>query len=96
MDSILPDILKACGWAFLSALLMGIGTGLGVKFFDMMTPGLDEMEELRKGNIAVAIVIAAVIVAIGFVMSTALLGGLGTSWSRFTLFRSLRTITLTS
>lgn len=72
MDSILPEILKACGWAFLSALLMGIGTGLGVKFFDMMTPGLDEMEELRKGNVAVAIVIAAVIIAIGFVMATAL------------------------
>jgi len=75
MDSILPEILKACGWAFLSALLMGVGTGLGVKFFDMMTPGLDEMEELRKGNIAVAIVIAAVILAIGFVMATALVGG---------------------
>lgn len=75
MDSILPEILKATGWAFLSALLMGIGTGLGVKFFDMMTPGLDEMEELRKGNIAVAIVIAAVILAIGFVMATALSGG---------------------
>ena len=74
MDSILPEILKACGWAFLSALLMGVGTGLGVKFFDMMTPGLDEMEELRKGNIAVAIVIAAVILAIGFVMATALVG----------------------
>jgi uncharacterized membrane protein YjfL (UPF0719 family) len=75
MDSILPEILKAAGWAFLSALLMGIGTGLGVKFFDMMTPGLDEMEELRKGNIAVAIVIAAVIISIGFVMATALVGG---------------------
>ena len=83
MDSILPEILKAAGWAFLSALLMGIGTGLGVKFFDMMTPGLDEMEELRKGNIAVAIVIAAVILAIGFVMATALVGAKPTAWCRF-------------
>lgn len=72
MDSILAEILKACGWAALSAILMGVGTGLGVKFFDIMTPGLDEMEELRKGNIAVAIVVAAVIVAIGFVMGMVL------------------------
>ena len=72
MDGILGEILKACGWAFLSALLMGVGTGLGVKFFDMMTPGVDEMEELRKGNIAVAIVVAAVIIAIGFVMGSVL------------------------
>lgn len=72
MDTILSEIFKACGWAFLSALLMGIGTGLGVKFFDMMTPGVDEMEELRKGNVAVAIVIAAVIISIGFVMGMVL------------------------
>jgi uncharacterized membrane protein YjfL (UPF0719 family) len=72
MNSILPEILKACGWAFLSALLMGVGTGLGAKFFGMMTPGLDEMEELRKGNLAVAIVVAVVIVAIGFVMGMVL------------------------
>lgn len=72
MDSVLMEIGKACGWAFLSALLMGVGTGLGVKFFDLMTPGVDEMEELKKGNIAVAIVVAAVIVAIGFVMGMVL------------------------
>lgn len=72
MDTVLPELLKAGGWAFLSALLMGLGTGLGVKFFDMMTPGVDEMEELRKGNVAVAIVVAAVIVSIGFVMGMVL------------------------
>ena len=72
MNTILPEILKMCGWAFLSALLMGFGTGLGVKFFDMMTPGVDEMEELRKGNTAVAIVVAAVIISIGFVMGMVL------------------------
>jgi hypothetical protein len=69
---VLNEIGKACGWAFLSALFMGFGTGLGVKFFDIATPGLDEMEELRKGNVAVAIVVAAVIVAIGFVMGSVL------------------------
>lgn len=72
MEPLLMEIGKACGWAFLSALLMGVGTGLGVKFFDLMTPGLDEMEELRKGNVAVAIVVAAVIIAIGFVMGMVL------------------------
>lgn len=69
---ILQEVGKACGWAFMSAILMGFGTGLGVKFFDLLTPGLDEIEELRKGNIAVAIVVAAVIVAIGYVMGSVL------------------------
>lgn len=69
---VVHEIGKAIGWAFLSALLMGFGTGLGVKFFDLATPGLDEMEELRKGNLAVAIVLAAVILAIGYVMGNVL------------------------
>ncbi len=69
---IIEEIGKACAWAVLSAIFMGFGTGLGVKLFDLVTPGLDEMEELRKGNIAVAIVVAAVIVAIGYVMGSVL------------------------
>lgn len=69
---IVQEVARAIGWSFLAALLMGLGTGLGVWFFDKMTPGLDEMEELRKGNIAVAIVVAAVILAIGYVMGNVL------------------------
>lgn len=69
---VLEEIGRAVGWAFLAALLMGFGTGLGVWFFDKMTPGLDEMEELRKGNVAVAVVVAAVILAIGYVMGNVL------------------------
>ncbi len=69
---VLEEIGRAVGWAFLAALLMGCGTGLGVWFFDKMTPGLDEMEELRKGNVAVAVVVAAVILAIGYVMGNVL------------------------
>ncbi len=72
METIFGEIGKAVLWAVMSAIFMGVGTGLGVKCFDMLTPGLDEMEELRKGNVAVAIVVAAVIVAIGFVMGMVL------------------------
>ncbi len=66
------EVGKAFAWAVLSAIFMGFGTGLGVKLFDLVTPGLDEMEELRKGNMAVAIVVAAVIIAIGYVMGSVL------------------------
>lgn len=69
----IEEIGKACAWAILSAIFMGLGTGLGVKLFDLVTPGLDEMEELRKGNMAVAIVLAAVILAIGIVMASLLI-----------------------
>ena len=51
---------------------MGLGTGLAIKLFDVMTPGVDEMQELKNGNTAVAMVLAAVVLATGFVIGMAL------------------------
>ncbi len=51
------------GWAWAVAL----------KVFTALTPNLDEMEELRKGNWAVAIVLAAVILAMGIVVAVTIL-----------------------
>jgi uncharacterized membrane protein YjfL (UPF0719 family) len=48
---------------------MGIGLGVALKVFTLLTPKLDEMEELRKGNIAVAIVLAAVVLAMAVVVA---------------------------
>ncbi len=72
MESLFSELGRAAIWALASAIFMGLGTGLAVKLFDLMTPGVDEMEELRKGNVAVAIVIGSVIIAIGFVMGMVL------------------------
>jgi len=63
---------QAVLWALVSAVAMGLSMGLVIKIFDMLTPGIDEMEELRKGNIAVAIVLGAVILAFGIVMGLTL------------------------
>lgn len=63
---------QAILWSLVSAVSMGLSMGLVIKIFDMLTPGIDEMEELRKGNIAVAIVLGAVILAFGIVMGLTL------------------------
>jgi uncharacterized membrane protein YjfL (UPF0719 family) len=57
------------GWAIAGAVSMGIGLGVALKAFTMLTPKLDEMEELRKGNLAVSIVLAAVILAMAIVVA---------------------------
>ncbi|MFH1286106.1 MAG: DUF350 domain-containing protein [Candidatus Micrarchaeota archaeon] len=41
---------------------------LGLKAFDRMTKGINEMEELKKGNVAVAILMGAVILSIANVI----------------------------
>ncbi len=61
----LLQYLGALGWAVVGAVSMGLSLAIGFKLFTILTPGIAEIEELRKGNIGVAIVLAAVIVAMG-------------------------------
>ena len=70
---IILQYLVTVGWAIAGAIAMGIGLGVALRVFTALTPGLDEMEELRKGNWAVAIVLAAVILAMGMVIAVTVL-----------------------
>lgn len=62
------EFLKIIGWAFVASIAMSLALGMLMFVWDRMTPRLDEWEELKKGNVAVAIVMAAVILAFGFVV----------------------------
>ena len=55
-------------YAFLGVVLMFIA----YKLFDFLTPQLDYPEELKKNNIAVAIFLAALFIAIGIIVGGAL------------------------
>ena len=61
--------LVTLGWALVGAISMAVGLGVGLKIFTLLTPKIDEIEELKKGNICVAIVMAAVIMAFGRAIS---------------------------
>ena len=63
------NYLATLGWALTGAISMGLGLGLALRLFTALTPGIDELEELKKGNVAVAVVLAAVIVAMGIVVA---------------------------
>jgi uncharacterized membrane protein YjfL (UPF0719 family) len=43
---------------------------VGLKMFDRMTPGIDEMEEIKKGNAAVGILMAAVVLSIATIVQS--------------------------
>ncbi len=72
METLLQEFARTFGWSLVAALCMGFGTGLAIKLFDALTPGVNEMEELKKGNMAVALVLASVVLAVGFVIGMAL------------------------
>jgi putative membrane protein len=72
------NIDSACAWLLYTAAFGLLGIGLvvfGFKVFDWLTPKLDIQHELgEKHNIAVAILCAAVILGVSFIVAAAVHG----------------------
>lgn len=61
-------------YGVVAALIMSLALGLIIRVWNWLTP-VNEWEELKKGNIAVAIVLAAVVLGFAIVVSTAIAPG---------------------
>jgi uncharacterized membrane protein YjfL (UPF0719 family) len=68
---ILTDYLLALGWGLVGAITMAASLVLLLRIFTWLTP-VDEWAELKNGNLGIAIVMAAVIVAFGLVVAAAI------------------------
>ncbi|VVB73544.1 Uncharacterised protein [uncultured archaeon] len=53
---------------FFGILLSILSVYLSLRFFDKMTEDIDEIAELKKGNVAVAIVLLALVASIGTIV----------------------------
>jgi uncharacterized membrane protein YjfL (UPF0719 family) len=71
MPVILTAYLVTFGWALVGSISMGIGIIITLKLFDLSTRNVDEWELIKQGNIAMAIILASVIIALGIVVSAA-------------------------
>jgi uncharacterized membrane protein YjfL (UPF0719 family) len=56
-----------------AALIFTVVIVVTMRLFSLLTPGVDEMEELRKGNMAVALVMVGFILAVSLVVVAVLL-----------------------
>lgn len=70
MKMILIDYIVTFGWAIVGSLAMGVGLAISLTLFHKTTKEINEWEELKKGNIGVAIVMAAIILACAWVVSS--------------------------
>jgi uncharacterized membrane protein YjfL (UPF0719 family) len=68
---VLADYLTTLGWAVVGAIAMAIALALLLRVFAWLTP-VDEWAELRQGNVAIAIVVGAAIVAFALVVAAAI------------------------
>jgi uncharacterized membrane protein YjfL (UPF0719 family) len=69
--SILIDYLKLVGWGAVGIVTMAFSLWILLSLFTWLTP-VDEWEEIKKGNLAVAIVMASVIIGFALVISAAI------------------------
>lgn len=67
MEILLTQYLITFGWAITGAISMAVSLGILTKIFDIISP-INEWEELKKGNLAVAIVFASVVIGTAFVI----------------------------
>ena len=55
-------------WAITAAIGFGLGVGISLKVFDLLSTDIDEWEEIKKGNIGVALIFVALIVMVGLIV----------------------------
>ena len=61
------EYLRVFGWGIIGAVTMAVALPILLKVFDWFTP-VNEWEEVRNGNMSVAIIIAALIIGFAIVM----------------------------
>lgn len=71
----MPEILRAYlitfGWAIVGSVSMGLGIIIALKMFTISTPKVDEWDLIKQGNIAMAIILAAIVISLGIVIASA-------------------------
>ncbi|MCK4445734.1 MAG: DUF350 domain-containing protein [Candidatus Marinimicrobia bacterium] len=60
--------LRAIGWAVVAAIGFSFGIGLAIKVFTWLSVDIDEWEEIKKGNIGVALIIISIILMVGLLV----------------------------
>lgn len=55
-------------WAVVAAISFAFAMGLAIKVFDWMSKDINEWEEIRKGNLGVALIFVAMILSVAVVL----------------------------
>jgi len=72
MSELILAYLTTLGWGVVGIIIMAIALPIVIYIFSKFTP-IDEWAEIKKGNIGVAIIIAALIIAFAVVIGFAII-----------------------
>ena len=63
-SGLLTQYGRAVGWSITAAVGFAFGIGIALKVFDMLSTDIDEWEEIKKGNMGVALIFISLIVMV--------------------------------
>ncbi len=72
LSTVLLNIAIGMLWAVAGGISLAIVAPIALKIFDWMTKDIDEVEELKKGNMAVGLILFGVILGISIVVAAAI------------------------
>ena len=64
----LIEYLRAIGWALTASIGFSLGVAIAVFIFNKLSRDIDEWQEIKNGNIGVALIEVALIVMIGIIV----------------------------
>ena len=64
----LIEYLRAIGWAITASIGFSIGVSIAVIIFNKLSKDIDEWQEIKNGNIGVALIEVSLIVMIGLIV----------------------------
>lgn len=67
------NMLLAVVWAIVASIGFAGAIAIGLRIFSWLTPGINEWEEIKKGNLSVALLWAAFVLAVAAVVIAVLL-----------------------
>ncbi len=73
LGRLLMNMGLAVVWTFVASVSFAVAISIGLRLFDALIPGLDEIGELKKGNMAVALVFATFIISLTAIVVAILL-----------------------
>ena len=68
LQSQLIEYLRAVGWALAASIGFALGVAIAVFIFNKLSRDIDEWQEIKNGNIGVALIEVALILMIGIIV----------------------------
>lgn len=68
LSSLFPQMIRSLLWALTASVSFAFSMGLAIKVFDLLSKDINEWEEIKKGNIGVALIFVAMILSVGMVL----------------------------